>query len=100
MIDLSKVVQCLQLSHRAQGKSFSLAVSAGCQGTVKNLKERPGDTVSPSRVGVQLEGMGCAQAQHPVMTLTYEMRLSPNLAKRLVQELRKASLKGDHFFGD
>lgn len=44
MIDLSKAVQCLQLSHRAQGKFFSLPMSAGSKDTVKNLKERPGDT--------------------------------------------------------
>lgn len=44
MIDLSKAVQRLQASHRAQGKSFSLPVSAGSKGAVKNLKERPGDT--------------------------------------------------------
>lgn len=44
MIDLSKAGQCHQLSHWAQGKSFSLPVSADYKGTVKTLKEKPGDT--------------------------------------------------------
>lgn len=71
-----------QLSHRAQGKSFSLPASAGYKGTVKNLRERPGDTAVTVQSRCARRGHECAQAQHPVMTVMYEMGLSPNSAKR------------------